>query len=1066
MKNSVSFLPGARSFAAGTVLFFISVLVLSAQGPISPTGLIGQKEIILVWDEGHDSAENVINYQVAGLVTGYQGQPDLNQRFEFGDKKTESDGSYGDRQLAVAAGDFNGDGLSEYVAASMAGNNRIRLRIPELVDSTLTYSDSRTLLVGTRVDNEGDVHVLAGNFDDDGAEEFVLAYKDLDHLLHIELYDTGDGLMPVLVAEVADESLAGRNTHNGWGIHVHDLNRDGMDEVITGFRPQSPGQGVFVKVYQLNGSTFDPKARELIDNNVLTANSETVTLAVTAGRFDLEGNDDIALAWGRIDSCDGRGCDDTFIYPLHIGDDEATTEVDDLEAITFSYSGRALTNLSPNEVSPLNLKAGDLNGDGVDEVVLGGNFGAEIFAADSTFTLISRNRTGSHSDEPGYAVDFLRVADIDGQAGDEVVIIDHFFSNEPGGEQWFTLTVYGFSPELNRDSVLARKSNLESISRGSGSRYKRHYAVAAGDFNGDNFRIGEGKKYVKTEVVQPLVILNAPPTHFDIIDGEVYDINSCYNANLANCDHTATYYKADTETRMINTQVYSNWGVSAGLKLGASAYGVGVEAHMKATYGEKFSKTQAVSNTVRISSEISASGDDLIYATVCDYEVWEYPVYAENNAVTGYIVALVPALTEYRWFPSKERSAQGYVPRHEVGNILSYTPYNDLDNPEQAEILRGSYLNGSTDLNESTDATFAVNFSNTFSEEESRSFEIGLEVGGKIGGYGIEVEGTANYEYGSVSTHTTTVDEEVDIRVHFGPIDRGLGETNFNVTPYVYWATNGALVVDYAARAILPSQGGTATWWSSVYGTAQDPAFILPWRLDPEKGLALQDDERRRQTKSISLSPAEPSEGDTVTISALVNNFSLIETEGAVPVSFYLGDPGSGGFLITGLNGESVVTTPGKIPAQGALKASLQWKVPGGLPAFPRIYAVIDPADDMSEIHEENNIGWRVIGKSEFTTGTGESPSISRSGTAAYVTRCYPNPFDGTFTIAYENTLPGTVTLQVYDSRGSLVYSGETEHRSAGQQTMEVNSRHLSPGAYFYRFTSGKFTEVRKIVKH
>jgi hypothetical protein len=1065
MKN-VSSVPSGYISLIIFMITMISTPVLTGQGPISPTGLIGQEEIILVWDEGHDSAENVIHHQVAGLITGYQGQPDLNQRFEFWDKTTENDGSYGDRQLDVAAGDFNGDGLSEYVAASMAGNNQIRLRIPELSDSTLSYTDSRTLLVGSGVDNEGDIHVLSGNFDSDGQDEFVLVYKDPDHLLHIELYDTGDGLMPVLEAQVADETLGGRNSHNDWGIDVHDLNHDQVDEVIIGFRPDSPGRGVFVKVYELNGSTFDPGARRLIDDNILTGNSETVTLAVTGGRFDPEGNDDIALAWGRIDSCDGTGCDDTFIYPLHIGDDETTAEVNDLEAITFSYSNRALTNLSPNEVSPLNLKTGDLNGDGLDEVVLGGSFGAEVFEADSTFTLVSRNRTGNYSDAPGYAVDFLRVANIDGQAGDEVIIFDHYFDYEPGGEQRFTLTVYGFSEALTRDSVLARRSNFEPVSTGSGSRYKRHYSLAAGDFNGDNFRIGEGKKYIKTDVIQPLVILNAPPTHFDVINGVVYDINSCYNANLANCAHKATYYKAESESRMVNTQVYSNWAISAGLKLGASAYGVGVEAHMKATYGEKFSKTRNDAKTVQISSEISASGDDMIYATVCDYEVWEYPVYAANNTVRGYVVALVPTLTENRWFPSKERSATGYIPKHEVGNILSYTPYNDLNNPDEARMLRGSYLNnGSTDLNESTDATFKVNINNTFSEEETRTSEIGLEVGASIGGYGIEVEGTANYEQGSISTHTTTVNDEVDIQVHFGPIDRGLGETNFNVTPYVYWATNGALVVDYAARAILPSQGGTATWWSSVYGTEQDPAFILPWRLDPEKGLALQDEERRMQTKSISLIPSEPSAGDTVTITALVNNFSLLDTDGPVDVGFYLGDPGNGGYLITGTNGESVVTTPGKIPAQGALKASLQWKVPGGLPAFPRIYAVIDPENNMTEIHEDNNTGWRVIGKSDFTAGRDEHPSPGPPGSAEYMTECYPNPFSGAFTVTCGNTVPGNVSLQVFDSRGSLVLSRQEKQQSPGAHTMEVNGRQLAPGMYYYHFTNGTIAETRKIVK-
>lgn len=1038
---------------------------MSAQGPIAPTGLIGQKELILIWDEGNEPATTSINHQVAKLITGYQGQPDLNQRFEFGEKVVENDGSYGNRQLDVTGGDFNGDGLSEYVAASRAEDNKIRLRIPELSASTLSYTNSETLEVASNVNDASDIHVLAGNFDNDEADEFVLAYRDLDNKLHIELYDTKEGLLPIFETQIADETLADKNAVNDWGIFVHDLNNDRIDEVIIGFRPASPGQGVFAKVYELKGNSFNPKARKLIDNNELTNNSLTATLAVTAGDFDNSGNNDIALAWGRIDSCDGIGCDDTFIYPLRIGDDEATTEVDGLEIITFNSDNHVRTNLSANSVSPLNLKSGDLNSDGKDEIVLGGSFGAEVFVADSTFTLYSKNRTGNYSDDLGYAVDFLRIANIDGMAGDEVIIVDHFFSNEPNGEQKFTLTAYGFSDELNRDSVIARKTNFESISTGSGSKYRRHYGLAIGDFDGDNFRIGAGKKYIKTDVIQPLVILNAPPTHFDMLDDVVYDINSCYNTNLANCFHKATYFKSTSETKMVNTQVYSNWGLSASLKLGISAYGVGATAHMKGTYGEKFSKTQNNDTTVQISSQISASGDDLIYATVCDYEVWEYPVIAENNRIKGYIIALLPTLSENRWFPSKERSASGYVPKHEVGNILSYTPYDNLNNPDQDENLRGSYLSGSTDLNESTDITFEVNFANTFTEETTRSSEIGLEVGASIGGYGIEIAGTANYEQGAVSTHSTTVSNEIDIKVHLGPIDRSLGETNFNVTPYVYWAKNGALVVDYAARAILPSGGSTATWWSDTYGNEQDPAFILPWRLDPEKGLALQDEERRRQTKSISLSPAEPEAGDTATLTALVNNFSLKETEDAVPVSFYLGDPGNGGTIITGLNGKSIVETPGKIPAQGALKAGLQWKVPSDLPAFPRIYAVIDPGNSMTEIHESNNIGWWVIGRSSFVSGVEENQLNNQSESHPYYTKSYPNPFNESFTIEYQCTVPGSVSLRVYDSRGGLVYVHDKEYISEGLHSVVVQDQSLAPGLYYYSFTNGTIIETRKIVK-
>ena len=170
---------------------FLSFLISSgmmAQGPITPTGLIGQKEIILLWDEGHDSAENVINHQVASLITGYQGQANMNLRLEFAEKKTEEDGSYGKRQLDVAAGDFNGDGLSEYVTATLGPNFQIRLRIPELTDSTLTYTDSETILTGSDVDHDGDIHIVSGNFDEDEADEFVLAYKDNSSLLLIEMY--------------------------------------------------------------------------------------------------------------------------------------------------------------------------------------------------------------------------------------------------------------------------------------------------------------------------------------------------------------------------------------------------------------------------------------------------------------------------------------------------------------------------------------------------------------------------------------------------------------------------------------------------------------------------------------------------------------------------------------------------------------------------------------------------------------------------------------------------------------------------------------------------------------
>ena len=115
--------------------------------------------------------------------------------------------------------------------------------------------------MASNVNDASDIHVLAGNFDNDEADEFILAYRDLDNKLHIELYDTNEGLLPMLETQVADKTLADKNSVNEWGIFVHDLNNDRIDEVIIGFRPASPGQGVFAKVYELR-AFFQPQSTE------------------------------------------------------------------------------------------------------------------------------------------------------------------------------------------------------------------------------------------------------------------------------------------------------------------------------------------------------------------------------------------------------------------------------------------------------------------------------------------------------------------------------------------------------------------------------------------------------------------------------------------------------------------------------------------------------------------------------------------------------------------------------------------------------------------------------------
>lgn len=642
----------------------------------------------------------------------------------------------------------------------------------------------------------------------------------------------------------------------------------------------------------------------------------------------------------------------------------------------------------------------------------------------------------------------MEIKNIDNQPenGKEILFLNNISSD-------FILTAFSVNESYQIETLAKYSFNTWGKNPGTA-------VMVTGDFDGDVFRIGPGKKYNKTDIVQPLVILNAPPTHFDMIDGEIYDVNECHNNS--SCQSYANYTATSSSNISVSTTLRESWGVSSTLKGGGKVLGFGVEAYLTGNYGKNFEKTTGSSETVVIQQSVTATFDDQIYATVCDYEIWEYVVYDINNRPAGNIITLKPLLTENRWFPSKERSASGYIPKHEVGNILSYTPYKDLNNPDGDEKIRGSYGSDSYDLDANTDVTFSVNLSNTFNNSVVEEREIGVEVGGSVSKWGIEVSGSASYDRSDLSTHSISIGEALDITVHLGGINRSIGETGYNVTPYIYWGTNGALVIDYAARPILPEPGGTETWWSETYHTA-DPAFILPWRLDPEKGLILQDEEKRERTKSITFSPAEPEEGDTVTVTAVVSNFSPYPTAGSIPVSFYIGHPQRGGLLIKDINGNSLFQTPGVIEAQGHQRVSFKWIVPENLTSFPRIYGYIDPLNSLQEIHDANNIGWVILGKSDEGGVTGSEEWNHQERTQN--SRAFPNPFNDQTVLEFELKEISDVSVEVYDMTGKRIFSMFENDRLPGTYQQIINGEDLKPGMYIYRINSREFSESGRIMK-
>jgi hypothetical protein len=92
--------------------------------------------------------------------------------------------------------------------------------------------------------------------------------------------------------------------------------------------------------------------------------------------------------------------------------------------------------------------------------------------------------------------------------------------------------------------------------------------------------------------------------------------------------------------------------MSTTLSGGFSFWGVSVSSHLTQKYGKKFSKVDGSSRTVTVGFEVASTVDDQIYATVMDYDLWEYPVYG-NNELQGHILVVDPQIVKNSWFDSK-----------------------------------------------------------------------------------------------------------------------------------------------------------------------------------------------------------------------------------------------------------------------------------------------------------------------------------------------------------------------------------------------------------------------------
>ncbi|HMT10084.1 MAG TPA: T9SS type A sorting domain-containing protein, partial [Ignavibacteria bacterium] len=113
-----------------------------------------------------------------------------------------------------------------------------------------------------------------------------------------------------------------------------------------------------------------------------------------------------------------------------------------------------------------------------------------------------------------------------------------------------------------------------------------------------------------------------------------------------------------------------------------------------------------------------------------------------------------------------------------------------------------------------------------------------------------------------------------------------------------------------------------------------------------------------------------------------------------------------------------------------------------------------DNRDGNYEVYFKKNPTGNPIGIQQTSTEVPSGFELSQN---------YPNPFNPATNIKISVPKSEFVRLSVYDVTGKEVAALVNEKLSAGVYNVDFNASELSSGVYFYRLTSGSFTDVKKM---
>jgi hypothetical protein len=372
--------------------------------------------------------------------------------------------------------------------------------------------DLHTTSAGLSVfgDNAGDESgyaLAAGDINADGTDDLIIGAYGADSAGRT---DAGEAYViyggPSLPSTIdldstgADLTVYGDDAYDWFGhaVAAGDVNGDHIDDLIIGaYVADPPGGANAGKAYVIHGGSSLPSTIDLDTTSAdLTVYGNDVEdylgLAVATGDVNGDGIGDLIIGASGADPAGGTDAGETYV--IYGGSSlPSTVDLDSTSANLTIHGDDA------GDESGYALAAGDINNDGIDDLIIGA-WGADptggaragetyvIYGSLSLPSAIDLSSTSAsltvygddEDDQSGVAV---AAADVDGDGRNDL-IIGAYLADPPGGANaGEAYAIYGSAylpPVINLDTT-----SVDLTIYGDDTHDRSSYAVEAGDLNGD-----------------------------------------------------------------------------------------------------------------------------------------------------------------------------------------------------------------------------------------------------------------------------------------------------------------------------------------------------------------------------------------------------------------------------------------------------------------------------------------------------------------------------------------------------------------------------------------------------